>query len=256
MSHLRETLNPIFESRRFLLLLVAQIVALFVFPLLGSAETEGAWFQASVGIVLATGVYAASARHGRLIVAIALLLPAAFAWFGPDLLPGATDDLMRLMTASVCLLYTAGVVGHSLSQHERVSRETLLGGVNVYLLLVFAFALVHVSVEVVNHGSYTIGGRPLFDHVEEAYAGRAFATIVYFSVTTLSTLGYGDIIPAREGARMLTSIEAIVGPLFLAIFIGRLVGLQVGERRAFLREEADHDAALPVEAKNGETAGP
>ncbi len=250
MPKIHDLLNQTLESRRFAVLLVAQVLALFVLPLLSSPESEAAYFQVSVAIVLAAGLYAASARRAALVIAVVLLAPAAYAWLGPDYLPGQTDNVLRMLTIGASLLFTAFVVTKALMQHEQVSRETLLGGVNVYLLLVFTFALAHASVEIAQHGSYTIGGRDLLDQVDEVYAGRAFPTIVYFSVTTLSTLGYGDIVPATEGARILTSIEALVGQLYLAIFIGRLVGIQVGERAAA------REAALRARLANEEAEGP
>ena len=51
--------------------------------------------------------------------------------------------------------------------------------------------------------------------------------VVYFSFTTLTTLGYGDIVPVHPLARSLAYLEAIVGPLFVAVLIARLVALQV-----------------------------
>ena len=232
MASLRELLSASLEGRRFAALLVAQTLALFVLPLWATMETEFLYFQISVALVLSASLYAASARQGWLVIAGALLLPAAYAWLGPDLLSQTTDDILRLLTIAASLLFTAGIVASSLMQHDRVNRDTLMGGVNVYLLLVFAFALAHASLEVARHESYTIHGRGLIEHTDEAYGGRSFPTIVYFSVTTLSTLGYGDIVPATEAARMLTSVQALIGQLYIAIFIGRMVGIQVAERMA------------------------
>jgi hypothetical protein len=232
MSHLSQRWALTLETRRFTVLFVALALALFVIPLVSSAESQQALFRLAVAMVLAAGLYAASSRRATFTVALVLLAPAAFAWLGPNYLPGRVDDVIRLLTIFTSLVFTAGVVLQALMRHRSVTRETLLGGINVYLLLVFAFALAHTSVEIVHHGSYSIGGRALLAHLQEQYAGHSFPTIVYFSVTTLSTLGYGDIVPTSEGARILTSIEALVGQLYIAIFIGRLVGIQVGESMA------------------------
>ncbi len=227
-----DKLNATLDNRRNTTLLVAQLLALFVMPLFSSAETEARFFQASVLIVLGASLYAASARRAVLVVALVLATPAAFAWLGPDFLPGQADNVLRVLTVATSLLFTAVILTHALLQHDSVTRETLFGGINVYLLFVFAFALIHLSAEIANHGSYMIGGQPLLDYVDSMYSGRSFPTIVYFSITTLTTLGYGDIVPATDRARLLTSIEALVGQLYIAIFIGRLVGIQVGERAA------------------------
>ena len=54
---------------------------------------------------------------------------------------------------------------------------------------------------------------------------------VYFSFVTLTTLGYGDISPVSQQARSLALVEAVVGQLYLAVLIGKLVGMYSGHRR-------------------------
>jgi Ion channel len=55
--------------------------------------------------------------------------------------------------------------------------------------------------------------------------------MMYFSLTTLTTTGYGDIAPLNPFARSLANLEAIIGQLYLAITIARLVTLQLEDRR-------------------------
>jgi hypothetical protein len=52
---------------------------------------------------------------------------------------------------------------------------------------------------------------------------------MYFSFATLTTLGYGDIVPTSPVSRMLASVEAIAGQLYLAVLVSRLVGLHIAE---------------------------
>ena len=59
----------------------------------------------------------------------------------------------------------------------------------------------------------------------------------YFSFTTLTTLGFGDLVPLNHFARVLASLESIVGPVYLAIFIARLVGLHVIEELKTKQED-------------------
>jgi hypothetical protein len=60
--------------------------------------------------------------------------------------------------------------------------------------------------------------------------GKGSSThVLYFSFTTLTTLGYGDIVPVSAIARALTSIEAITGQIYLAVLVARLVGLNIAE---------------------------
>ena len=58
-----------------------------------------------------------------------------------------------------------------------------------------------------------------------------FATMLYFSLTTLTTTGYGDIVPVDPFARSLASLESVIGPFYLAITVARLVTLEMEHRR-------------------------
>lgn len=58
-----------------------------------------------------------------------------------------------------------------------------------------------------------------------------WSIFIYYSFVTLTTLGYGDITPVGTGARTLSWMESVVGPLYLAILIARLVAIQVAEGR-------------------------
>jgi len=53
--------------------------------------------------------------------------------------------------------------------------------------------------------------------------------MMYFSFVTLTTLGYGDITPLAPTARSLAMIEAVAGPMFVAVFLARLVGVRTGK---------------------------
>lgn len=97
---------------------------------------------------------------------------------------------------------------------ESVDADTIKGGICVYLLLGFQFVGLYRLAYALN---------------AEAFS-RSFTNgweLVYFSFTTLTTVGYGDITPRLPFAMMLTNLEGIVGQLFLTVFVARLVGLHI-----------------------------
>jgi voltage-gated potassium channel Kch len=106
----------------------------------------------------------------------------------------------------------------------------ILGGINVYLLFSIVFMFLHAFVEVSNPGSYLYQGESLSAALKGHPEIDALAFLLYFSVVTLTTLGYGDIAPAMPAARMLCSLEAVIGQLFVAVFIARLVALHISDR--------------------------
>jgi len=109
---------------------------------------------------------------------------------------------------------TAYILSRSLFRTHHVSQDTIKGGICAYLMLGFLWAILYSLCERMSPGSFI-----------SASSGEI--QFVYFSFSTLTTLGYGDIVPVCQAARVLTNIEALTGQVFLAIFVARLVGLYI-----------------------------
>lgn len=215
------------ERAPFVWLLIAQVAFIVTSPLVASTEA-GHWIRiVSLFAILLSGVYAASLRRGFLIVAVFLLFPAIFAWLGPDVFSGVTDEVSRLLSAAACLTFTCVVIMSAIYRQKQVSRETIIGGIDAYLLIGIAFMLLHQAVAISNPGAYTLHGQPMDEFSNPVNQIHGISTMLYFSFTTLTTLGYGDIAPENQIARLLTSGEAVIGQLFVAIFIARLVSIRV-----------------------------
>lgn len=103
-------------------------------------------------------------------------------------------------------------------RHERISSQTILGAMVAYILVGFFFAAVYRGTDQLNRA-------PIFG--EEI----SKADYTFYSFTTQTTLGLGDITPQDETAKKLTAVEALAGQLFLATLIARLVGLYGMDRR-------------------------
>ncbi|MED5507152.1 MAG: potassium channel family protein, partial [Planctomycetota bacterium] len=69
--------------------------------------------------------------------------------------------------------------------------------------------------------------------------GTHFGVLTYYSIITLTTVGYGDIVPASPVARAIVSMEAVVGQIYLTVIVARLVGLHLS-RTLIRQHEADH----------------
>lgn len=105
---------------------------------------------------------------------------------------------------------------------EKVTADVIYAACAVYFLLSFFFVPIYGMLETAIPGSYvdnTLGGPVQWQQ------------FVYYSLITLSTAGYGDILPANMWARMLAGIEATIGVLYVAILVARLVSLYDIQRR-------------------------
>jgi hypothetical protein len=96
--------------------------------------------------------------------------------------------------------------------------ERLTAALSAYLLAGYFFGITYFEVNRLRPGSFAVGGTPIY------VSGFDLQTAVYFSFVTLATLGYGDIAPLTPIARGMAVAEAIIGQLYLAVLIARLVG--------------------------------
>jgi len=96
----------------------------------------------------------------------------------------------------------------------------------IYLLLGLVWALTYSVDDALDPTAFTctVGGA---QHPGWMRVGRGETTSLYFSFATLTTLGYGDIVPTSPISRMLASMEAITGQLYLAVLVARLVGMHI-----------------------------
>jgi hypothetical protein len=207
-------------SCRFLLgALVALLVA---FPFLEDAAGPlvlvipvAAIFVAGVAVV-DSGRYRHTIRAG-LIAAVqiafailSLILRAAHARYWIAVMFG-------LVATAVLILFAIRCVFRYVLQAAAITRDQIYAGICMYIMLGFAFGAVFYLVNILDPKSF---------YMSSNVTGRETPDLMYFSFVTLATLGYGDITPISNLARSLSVVEALVGMLYIAIFMARLVSMR------------------------------
>jgi voltage-gated potassium channel len=110
----------------------------------------------------------------------------------------------------------------------RVTVNRICGAVCIYVLIGFCFAILHMMVVLADPSAYketAMTGNPIIQ--EPLSAEKRYPLFVYFSFCTISTLGYGDVIPVSRLARSLSWMESLTGQLYLTVLVARLVGLHI-----------------------------
>ena len=122
---------------------------------------------------------------------------------------------LSLCSYIIFLLLTIGLAIKQAVNTKTVDANNIIGAICIYLLLGVMWSFFYVLVNILIPGSFNIpiSGSP-FEQVQN---------FSYFSFVTLTTLGYGDIVPIRETARALSVIEAILGQFYIAILVAGLV---------------------------------
>ena len=230
------------RAARFGLLLASLLLFGVMLALTADQPSQSLWVRLALSVTLVTGLYAGSGRRWVLVTGTLLLLPAVVT----SVLPAAGESaegarriyFVRYATTAAFLLFASGSVFRMVLSERRVSTDTILGGVCVYLLIGIAFVNLFVLVEIALPGSIQVLGRPFLEVAGDAGHTRALTLMLYFSFTTLTTLGYGDIHPLLPMAQLTATAEAILGQLYVAIFVARLVGLHL-VHSTFSREDEE-----------------
>jgi len=155
----------------------------------------------------------------RALVGVVLVAPAVIGewlnYWQPEL-------LIYVVTRGVGLLFIGFVVVQLLRfivYARRVDSEVLCAAIAGYLLSGFAWSLAYALLGRLDPNSFVFTLGPKSGQSMNGFTG------LYFSFITLSTVGYGDIIPVSEVARMLAIVEAMFGMFYMALLIARLVSL-------------------------------
>jgi hypothetical protein len=107
-----------------------------------------------------------------------------------------------------------------------ISGDAVLGGVCGYIIAAGMWANLYAIIEILLPGSFALS--PAFARDLPTWQGRQ-ALFNYFSLVTLTTMGYGDVVPVRPPATALAPLEAIFGQFYIAVVVAQLVGLRLAQ---------------------------
>jgi hypothetical protein len=230
------TLRDRFLARRHTALLAALVVAFVVRPLIGDAGVAPFVFSISFLILMVIALYTIQVdelvgerdllltqRRRRTIVVWTLAVLAIAERLGMLFAPSAQLYLVGSMSWLLFFSFVTWAELRSVLKQKRVTSETISMSISVYLLIGLSWGLLYAVIFQHQPEAFAFGAsaRPTF--VEH----NVFPTFMYFSLTTLSTIGFGDITPASLQARYAAVAEGITGQFYLAILVARLVGMQM-----------------------------
>lgn len=205
------------SPHRFLYLLIALVAFVTVVPVLEEMGQGRMILSIFYSTILLSAAYAVSESRGYFILALILAGPAFVLRWINNFLEGPWLAVVADVLTVLFLLLVAMLILTHVLRDEKVSREKIFGALSVYLLLGVIWSLLFMMVDFLVPGSFRYGQ-------DRALTG---AEMVYYSFVTLTTLGYGDIVPISPSARGLATFEALTGQLYLTVLIARLVGLHI-----------------------------
>ena len=202
------------------------VAAVLVLPVISEFLLFRTAFRVLITLLYFGTLYAVSDRRGiQIVVGLLAVVSLTMGWWPHLFDVSDTFHALKYLAQAGLLLVTAVVILSGVLGGTRVTTNTLSGAVNVYLLAALMWASLFCSLEILHPGSFAPEMPPIKD-----IGDGLQQHFLYFSLVTLSTLGYGDVVPVSHAARALATVEAVFGQLYLAILLGRLVGLHVSQK--------------------------
>lgn len=160
-------------------------------------------------------------RRAAIAVGLSLTLSIAAVVLGRIETPGPIHAGLEAGGQIVGRLTVCWVLLKAVFGPGRVNLHRILGAVTLYLNIGLAFASVYLLIAGLSDGAFVS---------DEHDQMQSMGTMVYFSFTTLSSVGFGDIRPIQPFARSVANLESIIGQLFPATLLARIVTLELTHR--------------------------
>jgi Ion channel len=228
MSNNRSFSSPVrFFRGRFSALLIALLLLFLLHVFLADHPLTHYALPVFLLVILLANIHAlGDDRRVSLIASMLGLAALALRWA----MYVSESQALLLIGEGVGALFfafTAVAILALVLRTQTVTGDTVSGALCVYLLMGIMWAFLYMLLESVHPGTFRFAVETKIA-TDTTYPPPAFLSrFIYFSFVTLSTVGYGDIIPLTGPARGLATLEGIVGQFYLAVLVARFVGLHL-----------------------------
>lgn len=237
---MRHAIRLYLLPRRHTALLVAIMIAFSARPLIGDSGAATLVFSFGLVLLLLLALYIIGVdelvgerktllaqRRRRTLLGWVLAVPAVAGRLAVAIAP---NRHLLLAETIAWLLFSAYVTVsevRSVLKQREVTGETIAMSISVYLLFGLTWGVLYILIFLLQPNAFSLGNASTAVSGGPAGLQSLFPVFIYFSLTTISTIGFGDITPLTLQARYAAVAEGITGQFYLAILVARLVGLHM-----------------------------
>lgn len=219
--------------------LVAELILIFLAYFMQKNPVLYVLFVVSLLFVF--GSVISSIWQSRLPRALALTsgaiaLVTGFLWVIPGISEGAIAIALTICSFAYATFALISIIAmmKNVFTLEEVTADRIVGSICIYILIGLFFSFIYLGFDLILPGAFNFAGH-------EVVTLSNFRDHIYFSYVTLSTLGYGDIVPLLPLPRLISMLEAVTGQVYLVVMVAMLVGVHVS-KVSYKRAKADEKA--------------
>ncbi len=219
------------HSGKFVYLLLSLLFLMILIPILYPHPLGQILLNIMLTITMLFSLYTVSQKR-RLVVSALILAGLTFLtmWYS-HLTVNSTVAFVSLCLGFAFFMFTTVSILFHIFNEEDVTIDEIAAAISTYLLIGMSGAFLYGIVDYLIPGSIVsttpVSPMILMHGSDFPY----FADYIYFSFTSLTTLGFGDVVPATPVARTFSYLEAVIGQIYLTVLVARLVGLHISRQR-------------------------
>ena len=205
------------------ILLISLLAFIGLYPLLlgGIVGRLAGGFIFAVILVCAIATASLSRSYRAIGVALAFFaISLQVVWLRTD---NRLFEAIDAAIFAIFFLYTALLMFRHVLSFGPVYADRVHAALSVYILLALTWAFVYGLIEIGSPGAFSLG--PASADLMQPQGAYLLADMIYFSIATLTSTGYGDIAAVAPLARSMSQLEQLVGVFYIAVLISRLLGL-------------------------------
>jgi hypothetical protein len=166
-------------------------------------------------------IYTIKLKKVQRLIAVILVMPLIITIWASYVVGFEAMGMATQIFGALFFAYAVINILRIIYKTKEITRETIYAAIVAYLLLALMWAFIYAILETAIPGS--------FDLPEQGFRGE-YIQFEYFSFITITTLGYGDIIPLTDKASALAICEAVIGQIYMVVLVAWLVGMHVSRR--------------------------
>ena len=206
-------------------LLICLVMLLFI-PTLATAEWLSTVSRLLFSFTMASSLYLVARDRKELLIGGIIFVPTLTTkWMLATALSPETQLLAYCALQVIFISYIMRILYQRLLSVRTVNEEVIYASIVLYLLFGICLTLVYFAIVVMEPSAF--GGKIVLDASDAHSTSKVLQELIYFSLVTQTTLGYGDLSPTLAPARIIASFQAILGQLYIAVVVARLVGIAI-----------------------------
>jgi hypothetical protein len=217
---------------RSVYLLVSLLILVAIAPWLTERPVGRGLWELLLTLVTVSTIHMVGIKRSQALISVLLAVPTLASLWLRQLVPAVRLSQVALALLTVFLFYTTVMVLLRVFAEETVTTDTLSAALCVYLLMGYVWGSLYGLMYLSRPGGFHMPMEWTPGREQGIATDVPINLLTYFSFTTLTTLGYGDVLPISGSVRAAVILEAVLGHFYLAVLVARLVGLHIaGTRR-------------------------